>query len=99
LGLDAPSGVTIQSINGTPEGSIIIKTTTQQDAKITYYATKSQILHNYEGKMYNIYTNNCKDAVSDDINSSGAGLQILNPSSTIKPNTWFKELKISNEKQ
>jgi RHS repeat-associated protein len=92
-GLNATSGVTIKSVQAPPEGSVVIKTTSQQDAQIANSAMRSQMEHNYEGTSYNIYCNNCKDAVSDVVNRSGAGLKIPNSMGTVKPNTWFKELK------
>ncbi|MDR3580430.1 MAG: RHS repeat-associated core domain-containing protein [Oryzomonas sp.] len=93
LGSDATAGVSIEPVQGPPVDSVLIKTNKLQDSKIANSALRSQMEHNYEGKEYNIYSNNCKDAVSDVINRSGAGIQIPNSQMTFKPNTWFIELK------
>ncbi|WP_298267423.1 RHS repeat-associated core domain-containing protein [Geobacter sp.] len=98
LGSNAPAGVSIEPVQGPPKGSVVIKTNKLQDDKIAKSALRSQMLHNYEGKDYNLYSNNCKDAVSEVINNSGSGLKVQNSKGTIRPNSWFNELKVWNTK-
>lgn len=49
--------------------------------------------HNSGRVDYNLYSNNCTDATVDVVNNSGAGVNISNPATTVKPNSWIKEVK------
>ena len=91
MGLPAPAGVGIQP-GAPPQGSIIIPTTSSQDPLIAQSAAQSQNNHNSGILNYNLYSNNCTDAACSVVNNAGAGLEIPNPWSIIKPNSWFQYL-------
>jgi RHS repeat-associated protein len=93
LGLDAPAYVSINRVDGPPEGSVVITTSEAQDVVIERSALGSQRSHNSGETKYNLYTNNCTDAAVDVVNKSAADLKIPNPALTIKPNSWFKLLQ------
>ncbi|MFZ3287821.1 MAG: hypothetical protein WA191_13350 [Telluria sp.] len=54
---------------------------------------KSAANHNSGKVDYNLYSNNCTDAAVNVVNSSGAGITIANSATTVKPNSWIKEVK------
>jgi len=96
IGASAPAVVSIQPlfyVGAPPNDSAYIKTTKNQDVAIAKNAVASMKEHNSGNKNYNLYRNNCTDAAVDVVNGSGAGMNIKNPSFTIKPISWFKELK------
>lgn len=92
-GQSADAGVSIQKVSGPRKGSLLLKTTSDQDGKIATSAVKSQKDHNSGKTKYNLYSNNCTDAAVDVVNNSGAGVKVENSSTTVKPNSWFEELK------
>ncbi|MCX6153077.1 MAG: hypothetical protein NT007_02830 [Candidatus Kapabacteria bacterium] len=93
-------GVSIEPVNvAPPEGTVIYQTTPEQDKQVSDCADQSQVDHANGTKLYNLYSNNCTDAAVDVINCALPNLQIPNPASTVKPNTWIKELKENTEKQ
>ncbi len=92
-GQSADAGVSIQQVSGPPKGSLLLKTTSDQDGKIAVSANKSQKDHNSGKTKYNLYTNNCTDAAVDVVNNSGSGVEVENSATTVKPNSWIKELK------
>ena len=92
-GKDIPAHVSITRVDGPPEGSIIFKTTKEQDAKIEQSANESMREHNSGEKTYNLVTNNCTDAACNVLEN--AGISVDNPGTTVKPNSWMKELKES----
>ncbi len=88
------------SITPMPDGSLPkdgfrIKTTRQQDSLIAESANQSAAAHNSGNEKYNLYTNNCTDAAVAVVNKSGAGITVMNPRTTVKPNSWIKEVKES----
>ena len=48
--------------------------------------------HNSGEVKYKLFSNNCTDAAVDVVNNSGAGITISNPATTVKPNSWIKEV-------
>ncbi|ANB24605.1 hypothetical protein A6F57_04900 [Alteromonas stellipolaris] len=94
-GQDAPAGVSIQQISAdsVPTDGLRISTTSKQDAQIASSATSSMNSHNSGDVKYNLYSNNCTDAAVDVVNNSGAGITVSNPATTVKPNSWIKEVK------
>ncbi len=92
-GSSTQAGVSIEMVDGPVKGSLLLHTTSEQDAKITTSAFNSALDHNSGKTKYNLYTNNCTDAAVDVVNSAGAGVTIENSATTVKPNEWFKELK------
>ncbi|WP_018250037.1 RHS repeat-associated core domain-containing protein [Orenia marismortui] len=87
-GSNADAGVSITPVSEPPKCAEQIETTSNQDSLITKSAKASQKRHNSGEAKYNIYTNNCTDAVVDVINNSGAGIEIPNPPLPVKPNSW-----------
>ena len=94
-GSDAKAGVSIVKVDAPPEGSVIIRTTKEQDVAVTKSAIKSAKEHNSGKKDYNLYSNNCTDAATEVLNN--AGIEIENPAMTVKPNSWFDEVKKQTE--
>jgi len=90
LGQDAPAGVSITPIFYPPDGALIYPSTKAQDAQITSCAADSKNAHNSGKKKYNLYGNNCKDSAVGVM--SCAGIPVVNPTFTIRPNSWFKLL-------
>ncbi len=86
-------GVKITSSEGPSEGSLLLKTTSKQDALITQSALKSKAEHESGKLQYNALSNNCKDAAVAVVNNSGAGVKIDNPITTITPSSWFNDQK------
>src|SRR5450830_1398073 len=70
-----------------------ISTNAKQDGLITTSAEKSAADHNSGKVEYNLYSNNCMDAAVNVVNSSGSGITVSNPATTVKPNSWIKEVK------
>ncbi len=93
LGVSAPAGVSAIAVDGPPPDAVRIATTPEQDALITASALRSMQAHESGEKKYNLYTNNCTDAAVDAVNESGAGIEIPNSPFTVRPNSWFKQLK------
>ena len=92
-GQSTQAGVSIAPVDGVPKGSLLLKTTNEQDSKISDNAFKIQEEHNSGETEYNLYSNNCTDAAVDVVNGACAGVEIENSPTTVKPNTWFEELK------
>jgi RHS repeat-associated protein len=90
-GSNTRAGVTINPIEKPPVGSILIKTSKEQDGKVTESAEKIAQEHNSGEKKYNLYSNNCTDAAVDVLER--AGISIENSSTTVKPNSWITEVK------
>ncbi|MGW7677945.1 RHS repeat-associated core domain-containing protein [Shewanella sp. S23-S33] len=95
IGQDASAGVSIQQISAdsVPTDGLRISTTSEQDAQISSSAESSMSAHNSGEVKYNIYSNNCTDAAVNVVNNSGAGISVSNPATTVKPNSWIKEVK------
>lgn len=92
-GSNASAGVSIEKVGGPVKGSLLLRTTPDQNEKIFNSALESQESHNSGETEYNLYTNNCTDAAVDVVNNSDAGITIENPATTVRPNEWFEELK------
>jgi RHS repeat-associated protein len=94
-GMNAKAGVVIDKISAddVPKDGLRIKTNSKQDELITDSASKSAADHNSGKVEYNLYSNNCTDASVNVVNSAGAGITVANPSTTVKPNSWIKEVK------
>lgn len=86
-------GVKLSPVEGPPEGSLLLRTTVDQDKSIAKSALNSFENTDNVKREFNTFTNNCKDIVSEVVNSSGAGVTIENSSTTWTPESWFKELK------
>lgn len=71
-----------------PQGVTQIETTNSQDILIAESAFTSQESHNSGETEYNLWSNNCTDAVIDVINNSGADISIPNPPLPVIPNSW-----------
>ncbi|MEW9573838.1 RHS repeat-associated core domain-containing protein [Rhodanobacter sp. Si-c] len=98
LGLNAPAGVTITpvastAVPGNTANSIVIGTTSNQDAKIATSAQASAAAYNSGKIEYNIYTNSCTVAAVNVVNDSGAGITVSDPTFTFRPNSWIDEIK------
>jgi hypothetical protein len=94
-GQNAPAGVTIEAVSAdsVPSDGLRITTTSEQDGMIAASARASAEAHNSGAVSYDLYSNNCTDAAVDVVNNSGAGIEVANPSTTVKPNTWIQEVK------
>jgi hypothetical protein len=90
LGLNAPAGVSISPIEAPSPGAIIYPSNNAQNAAISSCAVASQGAHNSGTKKYNLYGNNCTGAAVDVL--ACAGITVPNPTFTIKPNSWIKQL-------
>jgi RHS repeat-associated protein len=95
LGQDAKAGVSITPISAdsVPKDGLVIETTTEQDAAIATSAAESMEAHNSGEAEYNLYSNNCTDAAVDVVNNSKAGIEVSNPVTTVRPNSWIEEVK------
>lgn len=93
LGQSTDAGVSISEVNEVPKGALLLHTTPEQDEKIAGNALIIQNEHKSGASKYNLYSNNCTDAAVDVVNTSKSGITVENSSTTVKPNTWFKELK------
>ncbi len=93
LGLPTAAGVSITEVKEPPANAVRIKTTQEQDIAISESAVKSSNAHNKGDIKYDLYGNNCTDAAVDVVSDSGIGIDVPNPVFTIKPNSWFSELK------
>ncbi|MBW5807534.1 hypothetical protein FOZ70_22665 [Burkholderia sp. COPS] len=89
-GSNAPAGVSIEAIAMPPDGTLMYKTTTDQDRAIAMCANGSMDAHNSGERKYNLYRNNCKDSVVDVLGC--AGINVPNPTFTFRPNSWIKLL-------
>ena len=98
LGQNAPAGVTISPVSsnkvpGSTASTIVIKTTSDQDAKIAASAQASADAYNSGELKYNIYTNSCTVASVDVVNNSGTGITVSDPTFTFRPNSWIRKVK------
>ena len=98
-GQDAKAGVSIQSVtaDSVPKDGLILETTSKQDSQIAGSAEDSMKSHNSGDTKYNLYSNNCTDPAVDVVNNSGAGITVSNPATTVKPNSWIREVKSNPE--
>ena len=94
-GRDQPAGVAIERVDAKaiPQTGLRIHTSRKQDALISNSAAKSMEAHNVGKVQYNLYSNNCTDAAVDVVNNSGAGITVSNSATTVKPNSWIKEIR------
>jgi len=78
------------------DDGVEFKTTKQEDANIAKGAKQVEADHKSGDSEYNIYTNNCTDAVQDAVQSeTNIDLPVdVNP----KPNSYFKKLKKNAKK-
>ncbi len=90
-GSDAQGGVGINPISAPPGNAITYPSSPARDSRIAACASASQRSHNNGGSEYNLYSNNCTDAAVGVL--SCAQIRTHNPSFTIRPNSWFSELK------
>ncbi len=95
-GLDAPAGVSITPVTAPPPNALIYPSPKESDGNIANCAIVSQAQHNSGKKKYNLYSNNCTDSVVDVMKC--AGINLPNPSFTVKPNSWVKQLPPPPEK-
>jgi hypothetical protein len=99
LGLSAKAGVTIAPEDGPPKDAVVIETTKEEDKNIQDSAFTSANAHMDGSKLYNLYSNSCTDASVDVVNNANTSVKVPNPALTLKPNTWFKQLKTWNQKR
>ena len=94
-GQNAKAGVSIDAVSkdSVPKDGLRISTNAKQDGLIATSAEQSAATHNSGKVEYNLYSNNCTDAAVGVVNSSGAGITVSNPATTVKPNSWIKEVK------
>jgi RHS repeat-associated protein len=94
-GQNAKAGVSIEGVSkdSVPKDGLRISTSAKQDGLIATNAEQSAAAHNSGKVEYNLYSNNCTDAAVGVVNSSGAGITVSNPATTVKPNSWIKEVK------
>lgn len=94
-GRDAKAVVTIENVSASdvPKDGLRIETTQKQDGLIAASAVKSADAHNSGNAEYNLYSNNCTDAAVDAVNDAGAGIEVPNSATTVKPNSWIEEIK------
>jgi len=95
LGLDSAAAVTITAVDY-PRNASLFSSNASQDARIAQSAVKSLNEHNSGKTDYNLYSNNCTDAAVDVVNNAGVGVNVPNPASTVRPNSWLDIIQRKN---
>jgi hypothetical protein len=91
LGEEAPAGVGITAIPKPPSDALIYSSDAATDEKIAKCALQSRQSHMSGETQYDLYSNNCTDAVVDVLDC--AGIWVVNPVHVPKPNAWVEWLK------
>jgi hypothetical protein len=90
-GLNAQAGVGIREVPKPHPDALIYPSSSERDRAIEACALASQSSHNLGDKEYDLYANNCTDAVADVLRC--ADIRMINPAFTPRPNSWFEFLK------
>jgi hypothetical protein len=91
MGEEAAAGVGISPLPKPPSDALIYKSDAATDALIAKCALESQQSHMSGDTKYDLYSNNCTDAVVDVLDC--AGIWVVNPPLVPKPNSWVELLR------
>lgn len=91
LGQQAQAGVGIVPVPRPPADALLYKSSRERDKAIEQCALRSQQSHNSGESKYDLYSNNCTDAIADVL--SCADIWMINPGITPRPNDFFEKLK------
>jgi len=92
-GQQAQAGVGITPVPKPPTDALKYKSSRERDKAIEQCALQSQQSHNSGKSKYDLYSNNCTDAIADVL--SCADIWMINPGVTPRPNDFFEKLKVT----